>query len=90
MPTELTCAITVLDGIIYVEAEVEWVLRILKLIKRVLEVGQNENIRKILKGLIEFLVSLNFIYNLEKRKIKSLNPSPSPQLPFNLITVQIM
>lgn len=42
MPTELTCAITVLVGMIYVEAEVEWVLRILKLIKRMLEVGKKE------------------------------------------------
>lgn len=38
--TELTCAITVLDGMIYVEAEVEWHLRILKLTKRMLEVGK--------------------------------------------------
>jgi len=38
MSTELTCAITVPDGIIYVE--VEWSLRILKLIKRMLEVGE--------------------------------------------------
>lgn len=51
MSTELTCAITVLDGMIYVETEVEWDLRILKLIKRMLEVGKNASIRKILKGL---------------------------------------
>lgn len=51
MCTELTCTITVLDGKIYVEAEVEWDLRMLKFIKRMLEVGKNASIRKILKGL---------------------------------------
>lgn len=49
MCTELTCTITVLDGKIYVE--VEWDLRMLKFIKRMLEVGKNASIRKILKAL---------------------------------------